>query len=602
MPDDQEIPDGQKLSILLLCDNNRSHANTLLDHIAAFTELSAHDICIFNPRFLKKNRLLDLDEFDVLIIHYSLLIINDIYLSPAFREKIKNYKGLKIQFIQDDYRWVDQIAAMIRFLGMHVLFTLYPTDQIARVWDASRLPGVVSCSTLAGYIPDSLLTIESPPYETRPLDIGYRGRDLPYWLGEFAQEKAWIAKGVRDRADRYGLRCDIAWREEDRIYGKDWISFICSCKAMLGTESGTSITDFDGSVQKKTDEYLAQHPGADFFEVQREVLLPYENNLPIKVLSPRMFEAIALRTALILFPGDYSGILQPWVHYIPLERDFSNMKQVVEKLHDTPFMKGMVQHAYDDIVASGRYSYRAFIKHVDDVIFQHRMPFRKKRSVKPHYFLARIERLISLLLSPAPVHPRYYLQRRSPLSILFAAAYYLKLGLYFFFCKIRGWFFLIRIFFWGFFAFRDGLSRKIAARYLCSREPLTDVNIWSFFKDLMRLGLIRQLQTCKVRTINPFRIQMQYNAQDESVIFTSLPYDQAGADTSAQCRQSLWPAVETALEAGSIKKMAWNHAAVGKPLKHPRLRFMFYPAGAEPSGTGVYYFNALVKYMHKVHP
>ena len=44
------------------------------------------------------------------------------------------------------------------------------------------------------------------------------------------------------------------------------------------------------------------------------------------VISSRVFEAIASRCLLILFKGDYSGIIKPWKHYLPLEK-ISNVKK-----------------------------------------------------------------------------------------------------------------------------------------------------------------------------------------------------------------------------------------------------------------------------------
>ncbi len=110
-------------------------------------------------------------------------------------------------------------------LGIHILFTLYPSEQIPHVWDEYKLPGVVKLSTLAGYVPERLVGARVPPIESRSLDIGYRGRIVPYWLGEFGQEKMWIGQGVLERSERCGVTCDIAWCEEDRIYGEDWNRF-----------------------------------------------------------------------------------------------------------------------------------------------------------------------------------------------------------------------------------------------------------------------------------------------------------------------------------------------------------------------------------------
>jgi len=39
-------------------------------------------------------------------------------------------------------------------------------------------------------------------------------------------------------------------------------------------------------------------------------------------ISPRVFEAGLLKSGLILVKGDYSDVVRPWEHYIPIERDF----------------------------------------------------------------------------------------------------------------------------------------------------------------------------------------------------------------------------------------------------------------------------------------
>jgi hypothetical protein len=81
-----------------------------------------------------------------------------------------------------------------------------------------------------------------------------------------------------------------------------------------------------------------------------------------------VFEAIALKTALILFEGQYSGIVAPERHYIPLRKDFGNVKDVFERLRDDAYLVELTERAYRDVVASGRFSYRAFIRELDDFI------------------------------------------------------------------------------------------------------------------------------------------------------------------------------------------------------------------------------------------
>lgn len=87
-------------------------------------------------------------------------------------------------------------------------------------------------------------------------------------------------------------------------------------------------------------------------------------------ISPRVFEAIVHKTALVLFEGTYSGIVKPDVHYIPLKKDFSNVDEVITKLQDDVYLEALTERAYTDIITSGRYSYRQFIKKFDQFLAQ----------------------------------------------------------------------------------------------------------------------------------------------------------------------------------------------------------------------------------------
>src|SRR5262249_29698823 len=121
-------------SILILTDLRPEMANTSRDHIRSFATYSRHDIHYFDPVGLDVNRSLCFDEFDVVVIHYSVVLVYEGYLSDFVRQRLREYCGLKIVFIQDDYRLINKMCAAIRYLGAHFLFTLYPANCVSRVW------------------------------------------------------------------------------------------------------------------------------------------------------------------------------------------------------------------------------------------------------------------------------------------------------------------------------------------------------------------------------------------------------------------------------------------------------------------------------------
>lgn len=385
----------KRLSVLLLCDDLPGNASTILDHIKAFGKYSRHQIKTFNPRGLNRIAALDLNEFDVVVIHYSLVVINRGYVSPDFRQKLRAFRGLKVQFLQDEHRWVDATTTAARDIGVHVLFTAASEPAAGQLYD-SRLPGVRRVNTLTGYVPESLEHIERRELISRPVDVGYRGRDLPFWIGRLAYEKRWIAEGFRERAAGHGLRMDLSWLEKDRIYGDRWVDFLASCRATLATESGSSIADFDGTVEREARAYLDLHPTASFDEVHAAVLEPYEGNVVINAVSPRVFEAACLGTALVMFPGHYSGTVARDEHYIALEKDFSNVDEVIAKLKDDDFITAVTRRAHDHLVKSGHWSYSKFIQQFDDVIADEALTARGP-SFAPRHRIATVERSLRTL-------------------------------------------------------------------------------------------------------------------------------------------------------------------------------------------------------------
>ncbi len=534
---------SRRLSVLLLCDDYRGHANTVLDHIAAFTRFSVHEVRTFNPIGMTRSRHLDLDEFDVVVIHYSIKIISEDHLAPAFREQLRRFQGLKVQFIQDEYRSVNDFTELMRVLGIHILYTLLAGPEIPKLYDETRLPGVVKLTTLAGFVPKGLTEYAILPTASRPLDIGYRGRTLPFWLGTLGQEKAWIAQGVRAAAERYGLRCDIGWAEEDRIYGQRWIEFLASCKATLGTESGSSITDFDGSIEQRTKAYLLEHPRAEFQEVHRTLLHPYEDNVRVTAISPRIFEAAALRTALILFPGTYSGLIDPWVHYIPLAKDFSNLDQVVEKLRDADFLESLTERTHRDLIASGRFSQQTFAQEFDDVLLKYCSRSGKRRKV--FYRLACLERPCAMAASNV---------RESLDPILRVPQDVVKAGLAVVLLLMS-----------------EG-GRQIATRYLTSRELRRSAPFRELLRDVLKLAVVGQTMHGLRTSKKPFRMAVRLQAEEGRIVFESLRGQEsvpgAGDGGDDPKAEAFWRRFGSVVQERRLQLMVWNHAALGGNVRY----------------------------------
>lgn len=365
-----------RLEILLLCDFNQNTAGTIVDHIDAFRKYSKHKFHILSNRG-DLPLALDLQRFDALVVHYSHVISYDSFISKNARLAIRSFQGFKAVFVQDDYRWINRTVAALRYLKVDAVFCLAPPSVATEVYSASKLPGVKTITTMAGYVPKALTQIEPKPYESRSIDVAYRARKLSAWIGSHAQEKWLIADKFLSDASLYDLKTDISYREEDRIYGNAWIEFIRDCRATLGSESGSSVCDFTGEIQRNVEAHEKEDPSATFEELRRLYFKDVDRKLMMNIISPRCFEAASLRTLMILYEGDYSGVLQPWRHYVPLRKDHSNMQEVIEILRDKKRWREIVENAYSEVALNPKYSFRAMVQATDLVISQGRKSLRE---------------------------------------------------------------------------------------------------------------------------------------------------------------------------------------------------------------------------------
>lgn len=257
------------LNIILFCDRpkNEENANTIIDHIDAFSKYSKHRFFNFsNCDTYPKG--LDLNKFDALVIHYSSCLIGDYYLPVEAKTEIAMFKGLKILFIQDEYRRIHFFHEQILYLGIDILYTCVPEGEIEKVYPKEKLPNLLKKNTLTGYIPEKLFTLTPTPLENRPIDIGYRARKLPFWYGELGKDKWEIVDKFLGTVKNARLKCDLSYHEGDRLYGKDWIVFLMNCKAQLGVESGSSVFDFTGELEARVDNYQILNPQAPYNDVR----------------------------------------------------------------------------------------------------------------------------------------------------------------------------------------------------------------------------------------------------------------------------------------------------------------------------------------------
>ena len=317
------------------------------------------------PSFLFKFR------FDLIIIHYSLLSIK--YSNPrlllSISEKIKYLNGYKIAFPQDEYLNSNYLNDFFKTIKLDRLYTLfYDKNDIRKVYPFNKT-GISNIHTvLPGYISCNMIKPEEQilPFEKRKIDIGYRARKNPFWLGEFSLRKWEIAERFL-KFNKGEKVFDISTKAEDTILGEKWLDFIENCRFFLGVEGGASLLDKDGAIRKRVELITLKNPDVSFQEVFNKYLKKYDNKINYFMITPRIFEAISRKSCLILMEGYYSGILIANKHYIPLKNDYSNIEEVLDKLDDYEYVKNIIETSYNDIILKQKYTYK---NHINEVIEQ----------------------------------------------------------------------------------------------------------------------------------------------------------------------------------------------------------------------------------------
>ncbi len=363
-----------KLNVLILYDAYSNLTNCHYEYLSSFSLFSQHNIQYVHATH-DAACTIDLEMFDVIIINYSIRTCQPLnqgclQLSPAFIPALKKYQGYKVLFVQDEYDGTEYTRQFIEQLNIKLVYTCVPKQFVNTIYPHSRFPTVTFISVLTGYIADNHLKLHQyhKPFTQRQYAISYRARILASWYGDLCQEKMAIGKRMLAECERRNIPANIAWQDHQRIYGDAWYQFLANAKATLATESGCNVFDDRYEIRQSIQQELNVNPTISYAEIHAKYLAQHEGKVKMNQISPKIFEAIALKTALICYEGEYSGIIKPHIHYIPLKKDFSNVEEVLAKLDDHNYLEEITTQAYNDILLSEKYTYKKFIATIDNTL------------------------------------------------------------------------------------------------------------------------------------------------------------------------------------------------------------------------------------------
>lgn len=358
---------------------------TVREHLYSFRKYSTHNVRYVNVGARGLPSHLYDEPVDLIIFH-------TIFFGPRWGGKMKSFLdnlqpslsrlgGVRVMLPQDEFHRSRELVDFVRSFGITHIFSVAPESEWPKIYEGVDRAKVAIHKVLTGYLDnDTVAHIErlAGTVPERTIDVGYRAWGARPWVGRHGMLKTRIADVFNERGPRGGLRCDVSTRAEDTLYGDDWLRFLMRCRYTIGVEGGASLLDPDGSILGCVEQYLRAHPGASFDEVEARCFPGQDGRLHLFALSPRHLECCATRTGQVLIEGRYDDVLVPDRHYIPLRADFSNLDAVVEAMTDETLRRQMVTASYEDIVASGRYSYRSFVELVIEQSLGAAAPARAK--------------------------------------------------------------------------------------------------------------------------------------------------------------------------------------------------------------------------------
>lgn len=228
-------------------------------------------------------------------------------------------------FMENEFRLFEEKLAYAQALGANVIVSQLPAD-VAQAFYGRRFAGrVVSCPAAV----NPAVFRSTRLIRDRSIHVGTRSHRYPSGLGDDDRNRS-LDYFQRAEGPLRGLTIDVSTDPASRLSREGWAEFLGSCKTTISTEAGAASIRWQGD----------------------------DSSFCGKAISSRHFEAMGTKTVQVLLPGRYNDILEPDVHYVPLEADFSNIESVAGLLRDDVRLQEIADRASAHALSAHTYAHR----------------------------------------------------------------------------------------------------------------------------------------------------------------------------------------------------------------------------------------------------
>lgn len=368
----QRMSPRLKILVLHYLGDPRSWRTAMVEHelclpsFAPDHQYVVHDASLPLPDFVR-----DID-FDGIVLTQTFLgrrrhprIFQRVLQDYAF---VQSSSACKIALPQDDYECSGLLDRWLADWRVDRIYTVCPQH-----WDVlyplNHPAGKLRLGYTA-YLSDTLLERcrEPKPFHVRSVDVSYRTVRMPAHIGRLGYEKWAIAERFRKAASGSNLRLDISTDPKDAIVGAHWLAFLGNSKFVLGANSGSSMYDPTGELSARAIDYQVHHPDASYEEIEAACFPAAEGRYVFTAISPRNLECGLIEAAQVLTRGEYSGVLEPHTHYIPMHADLSDAAEVFEKMANTASVLKMIGRCKEALLSHAHLRYRHHIAELLETI------------------------------------------------------------------------------------------------------------------------------------------------------------------------------------------------------------------------------------------
>ena len=305
--------------------------------------------------FLTKNRLLwnlsEIPKYDLIILLHSTNADSMLPLS-ILAPYLKNRKGMLLIFVGNEYCLMPDKLLFINETEADYVASQLPENAARWLYSDCTKSEIL-------LIPHGLNSKKYREYHKqyeRKVDIGFIGDEYSFAIGDIERTK--MIEYFVHNGHEHRFKTDIRLGRKLRIPQKQYVEFLNSIRGTIGAESGTYFLEKTDKIQKQIETFLSRYPESTFTEVYNRFIKKYPNPVNGKAVSSRHFEAVGTKTCQILLDGYYNGILKPNAHYLALNKDFSNIQDVLERFRDRHFVQKLVDDTYEYVMEWHTYDHR----------------------------------------------------------------------------------------------------------------------------------------------------------------------------------------------------------------------------------------------------